>query len=68
LSAWPSAQSAAVGLAADLFRVGDTAAAADVVRSTTENRAASPDPWWSFDAADARFVPVWLEELRKVAW
>lgn len=60
----PAAQSAAIGLAFTLFRMDrreDARAIAGEARRQPDDAA---DPWWSYIAGDARFLPSWRADLR----
>jgi tetratricopeptide (TPR) repeat protein len=62
----PSAQLPAIGLAAALLRSGDAEQAVRVAGEARRLPEIAPDPWVTFQRADARFVPVWLTELRRL--
>ena len=64
LEIYPDAQSAGVGVAlalAEMHRTEDAHAAALQVRGRAER---AVDPWWTYLAADSRFIDRWLAELR----
>lgn len=65
LAARPDAQSAGIGLSLDLMRMGHRDDGAAVAAAIVAAPAGVPDPWTDFDAADARLVPAYLDELRK---
>ena len=64
----PTSQSAAIGLAAALLRAGDTEAAAQAAVSAKRLPRVSlgADPRVTFRRADARFIPSWLAEIRRL--
>ena len=61
----PSAHSASVGLALTLFkqrRLDESRALAASIRQAPPDVV---DPWWTYLAADARFVTKWVEQVRE---
>jgi tetratricopeptide (TPR) repeat protein len=64
LLASPDAQSAGVGLAATLLRLGRRDEAAEAAASVRRAPQDAVDPWWDYDRADARFVRQWRDWLR----
>ena len=65
LDARASAHSASVGLALTLFnqrRLDEARALATSIRQAPPDVV---DPWWTYLAADARFVTKWVEEVRE---
>ena len=64
----PTSQSAAIGRAAALLRAGDTEAAAHAAVSAKRLPRVSlgADPRVTFRRADARFIPSWLAEIRRL--
>jgi tetratricopeptide (TPR) repeat protein len=64
LDAHASAHSANVGLALTLFKLGRVNEARDVAAAIRQTPADVVDPWWTYLAADARFVKKWVGELR----
>jgi tetratricopeptide (TPR) repeat protein len=62
----PSAQLPAIGLAAALLRSGDAEHAARIAGEARRLPEIAPDPWVTFQRADARFVPAWLAEIRRL--
>jgi tetratricopeptide (TPR) repeat protein len=64
----PTAQSAAIGEAAALLRAGraDDAARVAAAARTSMHVSAAVDPRQVFRAGDARFIPEWLAEIRRM--
>jgi cytochrome c-type biogenesis protein CcmH/NrfG len=64
----PTPQGAAIGLAAALLRSGDAeaAAAAAIAAKRLPRLSYGADPRVRFRQADARFLPLWLAEIRKL--
>ncbi len=65
LDARASAHSASVGLALTLFkqrRLDEARALAASIRQAPPDVV---DPWWTYLAADARFVTKWMEDVRR---
>lgn len=64
----PTPQGAAIGLAAALLRSGDAeaAAAAAIAAKRLPRLSYGVDPRVRFRHADARFLPLWLAEIRKL--
>jgi tetratricopeptide (TPR) repeat protein len=60
----PFAQSANVGLALMLYRLGRVTEARDVASLARQQPRDTADPWWTYLGADARFYPRWRAELR----
>jgi hypothetical protein len=65
LAVRPHAQSGGIGLTLDLLRGGHRDDAAGIATDVVTAPKDVLDPWWTFDAADARFVQAWLVELRQ---
>lgn len=61
---YPAAQPPVIGLAAALLRAGDSSRAVRVANDARQMPLMVSDPWITFRSADARFVPMWLEEIR----
>jgi hypothetical protein len=61
---YPTAQTPAIGRAAALLRSGQTAEAARVATAARRLPPEAPDPWVEFVKADARFIKLWLAEIR----
>jgi tetratricopeptide (TPR) repeat protein len=68
LNVSPGAHSAQVGLAIDLMRTGRRSEGVAVASAASTDARGMPDPWWTFDAADERFVTNWRDQLRKADW
>jgi len=66
LAAAPNAQSAGVGLALALFKM-DRVADADKAAVAVRTGPAVADPWWTYAAADSRFVERWIATLRRMS-
>jgi len=61
---WPNAQTPAVALTSLLARHGQPREAERWAAAGRHMTTATSDPWWFYWAADQRWMPRWLEELR----
>lgn len=66
LDAWPTGQSAGVGLALMHLKQNHRAEAAAVSHRIQSNAPTAPDPWWSYYTGNARFIAGWLGQLREL--
>ena len=64
LHIYPDAQSAGVGLALTLFELDRIDEANEASKSVRAAQERAPDPWWTYLAADSRFVDAWIRQLR----
>ncbi len=62
-----SAQSARIGLAATLFRLHRLEEALKEAAGVRALPADSIDPWWTYLGGDARFLPMWMADVRHKA-
>lgn len=65
LDAHASAHSANIGLALTLFKLKRLDEARALATSIRQAPPDVVDPWWTYLAADARFVTKWVEEVRE---
>jgi tetratricopeptide (TPR) repeat protein len=65
LDAWPTGQSAGVGLALMRFKLNRRADAVEAAARVQAVSSTAPDPWWTYYAGLARFIPVWLGQMRE---
>jgi Flp pilus assembly protein TadD len=61
---YPTVQTPAIGRAAALLRIGQTAEAVRVATAARRLPPDAPDPRSEFVRADGRFLTRWLDELR----
>ena len=64
LAIHPEAQTAGVGLALTLYEMDRLDEANDAARSVRTSTESAVDPWWTYLAADSRFVDGWIGRLR----
>jgi len=61
---FPTVQTPAIGRAAALLRTGQASDAVRVASAARRLPPDAPDPWATFAKADARFIKLWIAELR----
>jgi tetratricopeptide (TPR) repeat protein len=65
LAIFPEAQSAGIGAALALFEMHRAAEAEAAATAVRDRSSKAVDPWWTYLAADARFIDRWLADLRR---